>query len=90
MHDGKKEKIRLYGIDTPEIKQAFGNEAKNFVLTKELTGFLKQVINVGCFSEHVFCHKNGQSLKSFDSGFKAVLKRAGINNFRFHDLRHTF
>ena len=30
MHDGNKEKIRLYGIDTPESKQAFGNEAKNF------------------------------------------------------------
>ena len=65
-------------------------ENRKVVLTKELTGFLKQVINVGSFSEHVFCHKNGQPLKSFDSGFRAVLKRAGINNFRFHDLRHTF
>jgi micrococcal nuclease len=26
----KPETIRLYGIDTPESKQAFGNEAKNF------------------------------------------------------------
>ena len=57
---------------------------------KRLAGFLKQVIIVGYFSEHVFCHKNGQPLKSFDCGFRAVLKRAGINNFRFHDLRHTF
>ncbi len=30
IHDGNKEKIRLYGIDTPEIKQSFGIEAKNF------------------------------------------------------------
>jgi micrococcal nuclease len=30
VHDGKPEKIRLYGIDTPESKQAFGNQAKNF------------------------------------------------------------
>jgi micrococcal nuclease len=30
VHDGKPEKIRLYGIDTPESKQAFGNQVKNF------------------------------------------------------------
>ena len=30
VHNGKPEKIRLYGIDTPESKQTFGNQAKNF------------------------------------------------------------
>ena len=30
MNDGKKEKIRLYGIDTPVMKQSFGKEAKAF------------------------------------------------------------
>jgi micrococcal nuclease len=31
MHDGRAEKIRLYGIDAPEKGQAFGNRAKQFV-----------------------------------------------------------
>lgn len=30
LHDGKQVKIRLYGIDTPEKRQAFGNRAKRF------------------------------------------------------------
>jgi micrococcal nuclease len=30
VHNGKPEKIRLYGIDTPESNQAFGTGAKNF------------------------------------------------------------
>jgi len=41
-------------------------------------------------SAYVFCKKNGDPYKDIRDGFKAALKRAGIKNFRFHDLRHTF
>jgi hypothetical protein len=30
MHDGKAEKIRFYGVDCPEKRQAFGQKAKQF------------------------------------------------------------
>jgi len=34
LHDGKAEKIRLYGIDCPEKGQAFGAKAKKFTSNK--------------------------------------------------------
>jgi endonuclease YncB( thermonuclease family) len=33
LHEGTQVKIRLYGIDTPERRQAFGNKAKQFTAT---------------------------------------------------------
>ena len=32
--NGKKEKIRFYGIDAPEIKQSYGIESRDFVRNK--------------------------------------------------------
>ena len=33
MHDGRAEKFRFNGIDSPENRQAYGNRAKQFVST---------------------------------------------------------
>lgn len=41
-------------------------------------------------SNRVFCKMDGTPLKSFKTAWKASLKTAGITNFHFHDLRHTF
>ena len=41
-------------------------------------------------SPYVFCHKSGKPYTNVRKSFGATLKKCGIIDFRFHDLRHTF
>jgi len=40
--------------------------------------------------DFVFLNKYGKPYRDIRSAFKTALKKAGINDFTFHDLRHTF
>ena len=41
-------------------------------------------------SPYVFCGQEGQPYQRVVKGFRQACRRAGIIDFRFHDLRHTF
>ncbi len=41
-------------------------------------------------SPYLFCNKNNEPYKDVKRSFAGALTRAGITNFRFHALRHTF
>lgn len=43
----------------------------------------------GLSSKYVFTFQ-GKPMDSLKDGFKAAVRRAGVVDFRFHDLRHTF
>lgn len=39
--------------------------------------------------DHIFCGRDGNPLKVIKRSFDTALRRAGIKDFHFHDLRHT-
>jgi integrase len=41
-------------------------------------------------SDHVFLNRYGRPFKDIRTAFHTALKRSSIEDFRFHDLRHTF
>lgn len=41
-------------------------------------------------SPHVFCFPNGERIRHIKNGFLGACRRAGLEDFHFHDLRHTF
>jgi site-specific recombinase XerD len=41
-------------------------------------------------SDYVFCRIDGTPIKNFNNAWWAARNRAGIYDFHFHDLRHTF
>jgi integrase len=57
----------------------------NEMLYEELARLPKHVM-----SPYLFCHPDGALILRIDRSFHSALKRAGIEGFRFHDLRHTF
>jgi integrase len=57
----------------------------NSMLFNLLKGLQKRADN-----SYVFTNKLGNRYRDVRTAFKTTLRNAGIKNFRFHDLRHTF
>ena len=71
------------------VVQSKNNQAREIPMNQMTFRTLLKV-RKNAKSPYVFCKKNGSPYRDIREGFTNALKKAGIKNFRFHDLRHTF
>jgi len=77
----KKERTELL---MPRTKQALLDWKSHLEYKRRRTNATK------IKSDHVFCRIDGTPIKCFNKAWWHTLKVAGIRDFHFHDLRHTF
>lgn len=66
------------------------NEARQIPVSDDLEAMFKEIRkDRHLTSEFVFTHY-GKRVRDIDYGFRGAVKRAGIVDFKFHDLRHSF
>ena len=66
------------------------SEPRRIYLAPVLEEMLWRLSKVRHIHHDIVFTYNGNPLKDIKSAFKRACKRAGIEDFRFHDLRHTF
>lgn len=72
------------------IRDSKNHESRHIPINDELyTVLLKLPQNSNC-DGHVFLGKHGEPIRSIQNAWERAVKNAGITDFRFHDLRHTF
>jgi len=79
--DYKRESGRLYFYEKKKKKMT------DKILSDDMIALVESIPRGE--SEYIFARPDGKPFKSLQRSFKTVLDRAGIKDFRFHDLRHT-
>lgn len=90
-------KGEILGLKWEQIRNGFiyldktkTNEARQIPINDELKGVFKQIRkHQHLTSKHVFTYQD-KAINDVKGSFNAAIKRAGIVDFKFRDLRHTF
>ena len=71
------------------IRNTKNNESRTIPINEPLYETLK-MLGPTTNEQYVFADRDGRPFGDVRTSFRNALKRAGIKEFRFHDLRHTF
>jgi integrase len=77
-------------IVTVEGDTSKSGQTRHIPLNREALETLKGWTKQGAGAGHIFPGKAGARLDNVNSSWGALLERAAITGFRWHDLRHTF
>jgi integrase len=75
---------------TVKAAYAKNGEACSVPMTSLLTETLKTIRIDGAPAAPVFRARDGSRYRDISTAFATAVQRAGITDFKFHDLRHTF
>jgi len=73
------------------VRKSKNSDQRQIPISEELNDILMDVRKAALQeAKYVFPGKNGGKRTDVKKSFESACKKAGITNFRFHDLRHTF
>lgn len=74
---------------TVEAAYSKHGEARSVPMSLRLTQTLEP-IRISALNAPVFLNNEGKPYRDITTSFNSAVRRAGIQDFTFHDLRHTF
>ncbi|WP_161628437.1 tyrosine-type recombinase/integrase [Desulfocurvibacter africanus] len=77
------------GLITWRPENAKNKRAQTLPVNKKALEILRECWKLRN-SEYVFSTSKGKSLTSLDNAWKRIRVKAGLDGFRYHDLRHSF
>ena len=73
------------------LQDTKNGEDRKILLVKEMAEFLKVLLEVKSKDDYIFINRRtGKPFTDIGNAFEGACKRAEIDDFTFHDLRHTF
>ncbi|MBN2379042.1 site-specific integrase [candidate division WOR-3 bacterium] len=94
MRKGEMQRLTWDDVNLPKgiitVKETKNNEIRHIPISKDLLPVLHGLHIERPHSRYVFSRPDGQAYGNWRRSFENACRQAGVENFRFHDLRHTF